>query len=89
MYHYLVKNKISGDRHLAEASSPSVAIADAAADAFTAERVDGEVLAMLKESLAVKRIGREPAPKASGATPEAEGKAKEKTPAPSATDPAE
>ena len=57
MYNYLLTNTATGEQHLAEASSPSVAIAAAAADMFTAERVDGNVLALLAKTLPTKRVG--------------------------------
>lgn len=71
MYHYLVTDKASGQQHLAEASSPSVAIADAAAEKFTAERVDGGVLKLLKKTVPVRRVGKpaEPGTKEPGKEP--------------------
>lgn len=55
-YHYLVTVKATGAQHLCEASSPSVAIADAAKDEITAERVDGNVLGILSKSLETRRV---------------------------------
>lgn len=48
MFHYLVTDKKTKKMHLAECSAPSVAIADAAKDLFTAQRVEGPVLDALK-----------------------------------------
>ena len=56
-YHYLVTNKGTKARHLIEASSPSVATADAAEGLFDCQRVDGAALDILKESVPVKKLG--------------------------------
>lgn len=72
-YFYLVADKKTGKgTHLAECSSPSVAIADAAKDMFTAQRVEGAVLDALKSTMTVRKIGKDAEP----ATPPA-GEAKE------------
>ncbi len=50
-YCYLVNKKGTQKQQLVEASSPSVAIAHVAGQDFTAQRVDGAVLAALKTTL--------------------------------------
>lgn len=60
-YHYIITEKATGKRHLIEAGSPSVATADAAEGLFDCERVDGTALAILKDTLPVKKLG-EPLP---------------------------
>lgn len=70
-YFYLVADKKTGKgTHLAECSSPSVAIADAAKDMFTAQRVEGAVLDALKATMDVRKIGKDAEP----ATPPADSK---------------
>lgn len=66
-YTYLVTNSATGEQQLVEASSPSIAIADAAEKSFTAERVQGGALAILAKSMPVRKVGgtRNPAPAAS------------------------
>lgn len=66
-YHYLVTVKATGAQHLCEASSPSVAIADAAKAEIEAERVDGNVLATLSKSLETRRVLPTPRAAAAGA----------------------
>lgn len=56
-YHYLVTNKGTKARHLVEASSPSVATADAAEGLFDCQRVEGAALDILKETIPVKKLG--------------------------------
>lgn len=68
-YHYLVTVKATGAQHLCEASSPSVAIADAAKDEITAERVDGNVLALLSKTLETRRVLPTPRTPAAGDPP--------------------
>lgn len=79
-YNYLVTVKATGAQHLCEASSPSVAIADAAKDEITAERVDGNVLALLSKTLETRRVL--PTPR----TPAADGGAAGDPPAGDETD---
>lgn len=57
-FHYLVTNAGTKEKTLVEASSPAVAISHCAADLFTAQRVEGSVLDMLKDSLPVVKAGR-------------------------------
>lgn len=56
-YTYLITEKKGGAQQLVEASSPSVAIADVAGDAYTAERVDGNVKALLAKTMPVRKVG--------------------------------
>lgn len=78
-YAYLVKQKSTGKRQLLEASSPSIAIAEAAKDDFTAQRVEGEVLDMLRDSLPLVKVGRDATPAAGD--PPADDTGKDKEPA--------
>lgn len=55
-YTYLVTNKTTGETELIEASSPSIAIADAADKVFSAERVQGGALAILSKSMTVRKV---------------------------------
>ncbi len=70
-YTYLVTEKATGATQLIEASSPSIAIADVAEQAFTAERVSGGALAILSKSMTVRKVGgtRNPAPAPAGDPP--------------------
>lgn len=57
-YKYLVTAKQGGAQQLVEASSPSIAIADVAADAYTAERVSDSVATLLEKSVGkVRKVG--------------------------------
>lgn len=50
-YAYLVTDKATKKKMLVEASSPSVAVAHVAADAYTTQRVEGAVLESLADVL--------------------------------------
>lgn len=71
-YTYLVTQKEGGAQQLVEASSPSIAIADVAGDAYTAERVDGHVLALLSKSMTVRKVGKAADPAPAGDPPAAD-----------------
>lgn len=58
MYHYLTTNEHTKKQELVQCSSPSVAIARAAGDTITAERVDGKVLELLKKDMPVHTLGK-------------------------------
>lgn len=61
-YTHLLTNKDTGEQQLVEASSPSIAIAEAAAETFTAERLRGGALALLAKSMPVRKAGVRAAP---------------------------
>lgn len=71
-FHYLITNQATKEKTLVEASSPAVAISHVAGEAFEAQRVEGSVLDMLKDSLPIVKAGR----------------AKNETPEPGAQEPA-
>ena len=66
MGHYLVKETATGKKRLIEGAAPANAIAFCAKDAFTAQRVDGDVLDSLKDVYTVETIAKPAVSETSG-----------------------